>query len=1630
MLFIRSPWGQSVIVKKVSSFVSEKTNTTVEIEKLYITFAGNVFLEKLFLNDTKGDTLLYTESLEASIALIPLILAREINLDYLEWSGLTANVNRMSNSENFNFNFLNDVFSTSNDSSESTHSNNSEALKLSIGEIHFSNFELAYNDQLLGIKSKAIVEDLYLKANEIDLENLRFEIEALKIKGTTLNYKQTKAFSVSTKEEVETGSILPYFKINNLVLDATTVHYQSYSNQIKTDVHLAKFSLSNLKLNTNKQVVNLSKIHLKNSAIDVFVQSDEKLSNANVTEGIVWPQWQINVNKISLLNDSFTFRTSTRKDKPNTFNPEHPVLTAVNLEAKNVQYKPEELRALFQSLSFKERSNFKLNNLGFELNLRPKLLTLSNLDLRTPNNRVEGNLSLAFASFDKLLKDQEFQTLSLDLPNLSLNAKDAFYFDPELRKDTFLQALSKNDLVARLKTKGNLKELNVSELEVKWGESTGLNAKGMFRKITVVDSLRFTLNTFNLTTNKKDILTFVDQKAFGVEIPKKINLFGSASGQLDDLKAEATLTIPEGEVKVSGSFANKEQLMFYATLSARDLEVGKLINSPNLGIVNLTLKTKGKGKDLNSLHASFSSNIEHLQLLDYDYSGLQLEGELKNGEGKINASFKDHNLNSTLNAQFTLDSINPVFDLNLNVIGAELNALGVTEKQLKTAFQLTAHFRGNENAFLFHSDLNNDVVVFNQKPYSLGNLKVHAESNSESSTATIKSDFLNLELNATASYNKLFKATENQLFHYLTDNESVSTSDSVKMKLNLSIKEAAIITEVIAPELQYDSIRVNLSFNRADQQLNAHFVAPNIRYKESSVEDMLFTANGNTENLNFDFRFSELNSDPIKIPKTTLIGEFKEQTALFDFIIADAEGKLMQVKSEIHANDNGIVYHINPDSLLLNRSSWNILPGNEILFSEKAIVAKDFDLTRVGQELVLRTQKNESNKEVLELIFDNFELSTLTNFLNTENSIASGEIKGNLIIENPLEEMGIVSDLIISELRVMDIPLGKLQLKAESQKNEVYEIDLSMKGSSVDLDFSGGYTAQKDAGLLDFNLDLKRLNLEGLEKVSSEYLSNLNGRISATAELSGTIEKPEYKGNIDFYETLFEVNSLNAPFTLPNEGIAFTTNKIEFNNFLLQDREKNTFKLNGKIFTEDLLNPTFDLSLKADKFEVLNSNHEDNDLFYGKVNLNTNLTIKGDLNVPIIRGEFGINENSKLTYIVPEEELDLIERDGIILFVNKKNPSAILTRLEESIPKSAAIKGYDLTTTLKVGKNVDFNIIVDQQSGDNLKIKGEGDFKLGLEPNGRTTLAGKYEMSGGYYEASLYNIVKRRFDIAKGSSIVWSGNPLGADMNIQAIYKIETSSSGLMASTTSGQGIGVANNFRKKLPFLVYLNFDGELLKPKISFQLDMPESSQGELGGQVYSKVQQLNTQEEELNKQVFSLLVLNQFFPTTSNDGTSGGSADLARGNVTKVLEDQLNNFSNKYLGKTGLELDFGVDSYTDYQDEVIQNKTQVDVSASKKLFNDQLIVQVGSGVSIEENSGPNQQNTPVVGNVSLEYLFTEDGKWRIKGFRKNEFENVIEGQLIVTGISIIFQKEFNKFNELLEEVKQHQNAEEKTD
>ena len=456
----------------------------------------------------------------------------------------------------------------------------------------------------------------------------------------------------------------------------------------------------------------------------------------------------------------------------------------------------------------------------------------------------------------------------------------------------------------------------------------------------------------------------------------------------------------------------------------------------------------------------------------------------------------------------------------------------------------------------------------------------------------------------------------------------------------------------------------------------------------------------------------------------------------------------------------------------------------------------------------------------------------------------------------------------------------------------------------------------------------------------------------------------------------------------------------------MEDKDSNSFVVNGEVLIDNLLNPEFDLDLRARNFQALNSTKEDNELFYGTATFDADATLTGDLNVPNLDMDITIGSNTDFTYVMPEEELAMQERDGIVIFTNREDPDDILTGNEEE--ESATLTGYNINALININEEAAFNIIIDEQTGDNFRVKGDGELDFNISPNGRMTLAGRYTMSGGHYEMSLYNLVKRRFEIAEGSRLTWAGDPFDATLDVSAIYRVETSPASLMAT-------GESNQFRRELPFLVYLNVDGELMQPKLSFGLQMPDDERGAGGGAVYGRLQQLNSQEAELNKQVFSLLVLNRFYPSSNNAGDSGGNLSIARDNLNQALADQLNMFSDKLLGDTGIQLNFGVDSYTDYQGNTATQRTQVDIEAQKSLLDDRLIVSVGSEVGVQGGNRPGEEASPLIGNVSIEYLLTENGRFRLKGFRRNEFENVIDGQLIVSGIAFIFTREFNEFQEL---------------
>ncbi|WP_339716213.1 translocation/assembly module TamB domain-containing protein [uncultured Kriegella sp.] len=1623
ILFIRSPWGQDIIVSKVTGYVSEKTNTKVEIAHLFITFSGAVSLEGLYLEDKKGDTLIFSRSLEADLPIIPIIFQNEIRLKSLDWNGVTANITRKESEETFNFNFLLDALVPQD---TTTVPSESAPMAISLGSLNFSDFIIKYDDDYLGIDSALKLGELNLDADEVDLENMVFALDNLAISDSNIMYRQTKPF----KTETDTSeAALPYLSIANLELKNVKANYESLPDKTFADAGIGHFLLQIPKVDLESNIFAIDRLALENSNFSVRTDEQKTLpldstnTAKSATQPFEWPEYQVTANKISLQNNSVNYQAGNNTPTKGQFNPEAISISDFVMEADKLSYQPKEIHLELNELHFTERSGFQLKHVAFEANLEDSQSSLSHLEVETNNSSLFGSLNLKYTSFENLLKSPEETTVTLNIPNLSLAVQDSYVFQPDFANNEYLKKASQKPFDGHIKANGTLSAIQIPELNMAWGEGTSIQGQGTLGNVTIIDSLFFDLNTLKATSQRADLLQFISEEDLGIAVPKTVNVTASGKGNPSDFSAKALLRIPEGTAQLSGNFSTKEQTEFDGTLNVDSLQLNKLLKNEQLGAVSFTMDISGNGNSRNTLNARMKSKFTQLEFNSYDFSELSLEGAIKKGKGNIDLRFKDKNLNLEADTYIDLDSLNSKIKLSLTVIGADLYALGITENNIKVGGIVNADFTGNTDEYNLNARIYEGIAVMDNEQYRIGAIDLSTKIDKDSTNLIVDSNFLKGTLQSNAAPPQISTALQNQFRSYFSQIDSTTRSkkaDAVRLKMKLSIQPIPVLTEVFFNGVeQLDSIAVQADFDASSKKLNADLVLPSAKYNSSSIDSLSIRITGDSTDLNFSAGFKALVTAPINIKKTTLAGQLKNRKLLLDFNSYDYDEKLMHIAAEMNLAKDTVSFHINPSQLVFNKKEWTVPQDNSIKIGENFLTLENMSLSRNAQKLTLSNRVSGIRKEHVGIIFNDFKLQTFMSFLNPDEKLLSGLVQGNLVIENPFEAPGIVADFKINELAVLENPLGNLTLNAVSKGLSAYDFDLAVKEGALDLNLTGDYRAAETGAELDLDLNLNALELKTIEGFSKDAIKDSNGYISGNIKVSGTTTAPQYEGNLAFNETGFKVTALNAIFRVSDETLRIDNAGLYLDNFSIRDANESTFTIDGTISTEELTNPEFGLSLQTEQFQLLDSTKEDNELFYGKASIDADITVKGSLNLPKIDGRLKVRKVTEVTYVVPESQLDVEERDGVVVFVNRENPDAILTRNDQE-ETPAFFRGIDVSTILEIADDAVFHIIIDERTGDNLQVSGDAALNLNVAPNGNISLTGRYELNSGHYETSLYNLVKRKFEINPGSTITWMGDPTDAKLDVTAIYKVETSASPLMASVTSSEDLSVTGKYRQVLPFLVYLNVDGELLEPKLSFNLDMPEDDQGSLGGAVYGRVQQLNEQESELNKQVFSLLALNRFFPDSGSDGSSGGTAALARDNVNKVLSGELNAFSDKVFGKTGFEVDFDLDSFTDYQGDSPQDRTQLNINAKKKLFNDRLIVTAGSAVDVEGSAAAGQEETPIIGNVSLEYLLTQDGRYRLKGFRKNEYQNIIDGQLIVTGIALIFNREFNAFSQLFNPLK----------
>ena len=263
----------------------------------------------------------------------------------------------------------------------------------------------------------------------------------------------------------------------------------------------------------------------------------------------------------------------------------------------------------------------------------------------------------------------------------------------------------------------------------------------------------------------------------------------------------------------------------------------------------------------------------------------------------------------------------------------------------------------------------------------------------------------------------------------------------------------------------------------------------------------------------------------------------------------------------------------------------------------------------------------------------------------------------------------------------------------------------------------------------------------------------------------------------------------------------------------------------------------------------------------------------------------------KTHFVLPISYVKTAESSKLIRFVSDSEKTEI-ERIRQAFI-SEKLKGLTMSFNLEVTKDAVFEMVIDKTTGSNLKGSGSGNLLIELDTKDKFNMYGDYTITKGDFMFTLQNVINKRLEIQQGSTVSWTGHPLDADINLDAVYKVRKAN---VYDLTLDEA-----DKEKRVEVNTHLLMSGKLVNPIIKFAVDVPSATNDEA-------IDQLNSlPEEDLNKQVLSLLLLNRFTALTTFQTLTPGNTTTTLGATTasELLSNQLSNWLSQISNDFDLEI-----------------------------------------------------------------------------------------------------------------------------
>ena len=1340
------------------------------------------------------------------------------------------------------------------------------------------------------------------------------------------------------------------------------------------------------------------------------------------------------MNKVLLNNITLGVANFNNEPIAEGFNYNQFVFNNLNASVRNFQSIRDTIIMEVNSMTaIDSTSTLLLKELQTNFEISQSKMSMTNLSLFVNDSYLSDSLVFTYNAMSNLSYFLDSVTVAAHFDSTKITSADLGLFATYIKRYDDTYRLNGD-------FKGKIKNFYAKDIDILFGENSQL--KGNLRMDGLPNFqesfIDFTLQEANfspqdvrqyvadsITNRKFGILGNLEFKGRFTGFPKDFVANGVFTSRLGRLESDLNL-------KVTEEVANSK---YSGSLSTFNFNIGELLEADSLlQKVQLTGSIKGEGLSLTTANLKLNAHIGFIGILGYEYQNIKtnanLAKEFFNGQLAIN----DPNLKMEIDGSIDFRDKKNLIKVEADLDTVNLKMLGFAQEDVIIKARGTLDTEGNSlNEIIGEAYLQNVYARYRSSSLQLDTLaiatsiadnyrKLTFDSDLASGSMNGDYDFLQLQQDVQTMVREFELKIENnseKIARYYARIDSSATYANYSVLYDFNIKEINPLINLFLPALYVEpNTKISGSFvNGINSVFNVRTSIDSVNYGGASFKnnevDISFSKDHQNRNvLGMAYVYSQSQTFLKQLQTEHIESELIWTGQQIDF---SAHLQQPEFSNDLDIAGN-LVFEEDTTSISIEHSSinalnaqWRFLDQNILKITNGEYLFNNFGIASKDELIVFDGAISNDSSKYLTTTIENFNLQGINTISASRKfeGLVNGQIKINKLNNRFL----IVSDVAIDAFYVDSFLVGDISGVTDwktLEKQLDVALNINRNGSDI-ISINGNYAPGKSKNTLDLNATLDNANLVIAEPFFNTIFTEIEGLVNGQFKISGELDYPVVKGIGKIDAGRLKVNYLNTYYDF-NGAISFDLDKISLNNVKLEDQQENIAYLSGDLLHNGFTDLFVDLKGEMNSFNVLDTKATDNSLYYGIAYVSGNVSFYGPASNLVIEANARSDKGTKL--FIPVESTSSVQQEEYIHFINVKDTADQKTTQINKLDE-VDITGLTLDFDLQITPDAYAEIIFDIKSGDIIRGRGNGDISLNIDTNGSFTMLGDYRLTEGGYNFTLYNIINKEFDIMPGSRISWDGDPYGGNLDITAIYEQNVSLLPVVDTTHSD-----SPELRRRYPAKVILDLDGDLLKPKVDFDVEIsgyPESvnsSNGvySLGPVMASFEAELDADEQEMKRQVFSLIILRRLSPPSSFavSGSIGNS-------VSEFLSNQLSYWVTQI--DENLEIDVDLGSF----DEDEFNTFQLRLSYS--FLGGRLRITRDGGFSQGNTTDVNQEILGILGDWSIEYLLSEDGKLRVKVYNRTNFsaiDKATNSASTSTGVSMVHVTSFNQIREIFKKNK----------